>query len=162
MEVLGHSLHGCRGKVAPPLQGPNQRLSPRLSFTVCRIGRLGRRVHGSPAAFSCARKHAAQMRKRHQTRLDAAPSENGVHDLRDAGTVRLSVINSSTKRRASRNASTAELQVGLVSAFSRSVRISLAAASPVSVRLDRAPQRGAAFAITRASRRARTRSIGCG
>src|SRR5215475_12672740 len=28
------------------------------------------------------------------------------------------------------------------------------------VRLDRAPQRGAAFAITRASRRARTRSIG--
>src|SRR5262245_2427793 len=28
------------------------------------------------------------------------------------------------------------------------------------VRLDRAPQRGAAFALTRASRRARTRSIG--
>src|SRR5215831_1486078 len=33
-------------------------------------------------------------------------------------------------------------------------------ASAAPVRLDRAAQRGAAFAITRASRRARTRSIG--
>src|SRR5215831_11647696 len=35
-----------------------------------------------------------------------------------------------------------------------------AARQGLPVRLDRAPQRGAAFAITRASRRARTRSIG--
>jgi putative ABC transport system substrate-binding protein len=39
--------------------------------------------------------------------------------------------------------------------------VGMAAARPgLPVRLDRAPQRGAAFAITRASRRARTRSIG--
>src|SRR5215472_11331191 len=35
-----------------------------------------------------------------------------------------------------------------------------AALQGLPVRLDRAPQRGAAFALTRASRRARTRSIG--
>src|SRR5262249_53819989 len=35
-----------------------------------------------------------------------------------------------------------------------------AARQGLAVRLDRAPQRGAAFALTRASRRARTRSIG--
>src|SRR5262249_40550620 len=35
-----------------------------------------------------------------------------------------------------------------------------AARQGLPVRLDRAPQRGAAFALTRASRRARTRSIG--
>src|SRR5215467_5288813 len=35
-----------------------------------------------------------------------------------------------------------------------------AARQGLPVRLDRAPQRGAAFAITRASRRARTRSVG--
>src|SRR5262245_35389001 len=35
-----------------------------------------------------------------------------------------------------------------------------AARQDLPVRLDRAPQRGAAFALTRASRRARTRSIG--
>src|SRR5213078_2326867 len=37
-----------------------------------------------------------------------------------------------------------------------------AARQGLPVRLDRAPQRGAAFALTRASRRARARSIGSG
>jgi hypothetical protein len=40
------------------------------------------------------------------------------------------------------------------------VNLAPAARQGLPVRLDRAPQRGAAFAITRASRRARPRSIG--